>query len=235
MLVAYLVLIPSGLAAVISILNVIVPQPLLSLGVFCAQLIFVIFGTVLMYRKSEEEKPIEFARKLNVFVEYLRDKIVDTAYNYSLPCVALEIARDNNVFRNTQAWDKLVTKLSEELMNNAIALVKRIEYNGKEFRAYLNEFRQMLDSLQKFKKRFYEMIIEACSLPSLPNLPVFWERPEFKKMYERMSKEYNGYMDRLRSFSDDTKAELRESLNEKLFEYVKGFDELFPEGIHVKL
>jgi len=41
MLVAYLVLIPSGPAVMISILNVIVPQSLLSLVIFCAQLIFV--------------------------------------------------------------------------------------------------------------------------------------------------------------------------------------------------
>ena len=215
MLVTYLTLIPSALFVVIS-------QSLLSLGIFSVQLILVLIGTWVMHRKFDEERIIDFTKKLNIFVKELEDKVTDPAYNYSLPSIALEIARNKMVFRNTQAWDMLLTKLSEDLTNNAIALDKRIEANGKQFRIYLNGFRQTLVSLQKFKKRFYDMISEASYLG------VYYNNSEFRKRYERSSEEYNRYMDKLKIFSDDIKVKFEESLDENLTEHVKGNNELFP-------
>jgi hypothetical protein len=222
MLVTFLVLLPAGLAVVISILNITLPQSLLSLSVFCAQLICVILGTMFMYRKFEEEKPIKFTRKLDVLVEYLRDKLIDPAYNYSLPSMALEIARNKDV-TNTQAWDKLLTKHSEDLTNNIIALSKRIETNEKQFRVHLNDFRQMLISLQKFKKSFYGMISEA------KHLVVYYSNSGFKNRYDRAFEEYNRHMDNIKIFSDDAKVNFSESLDESLTEHLKEFDKSFPQ------
>jgi len=188
-----------------------------------------------MYGKYEEERFNEFSRKLGVFVKELKDRITDPAHNHSLPCIALEIARSNMVLSNTQAWDKLMTKLSEDLTNNTSALNEGIEVIGKKFRVHLNDFRRILISLQKFKKRFYEMIAEACSLPSLPNLAVFWDSPEFRKRCERISEEYNKYMDKLEIFFYGVKAEFKESFDEHLTEHVKKFDELFPEVQRIML
>jgi hypothetical protein len=125
-------------------------------------------------------------------------------------------------FFNTQAWDKLLTKHSEDLTNNMIALSKRIEANRKQFRAYLNDFRQTLTSLQKFKKSFYDMIYEA------RHLVVYYSSSEFKRKYDRVSEEYNRYMDKVKIFSDDVKVNFTESLDESMTEHIKGFDELFP-------
>jgi hypothetical protein len=228
MLVAYLTLIPT-------VLNAVISQSPLSVGIFSFNLILVLIGTWVMYRKFEEERLMDFTRKLNIFVKELEEKIINPAYIYSLPCIALEIARDSRVLGNTQAWDKLVTKLSEDLTNNTIALDKRTEGNGKQFRAHLNDFRGTLISLQEFKRRFYEMITEACSLPSLPNLVVFWDSPEFKRRYERISEGYNKYMDKLEIFFDEVKAEFEESFDENLTEHVKEFDELFPKVQRIRL
>jgi hypothetical protein len=219
MLVTYLTLIPS-------VLYVVVSQSLLSLGIFSIQLILVLVGTWVMYRKFEEERLvdlIDFTKKLDIFVKELKDKVIDPAYNCSLPCIALEIARNKKVFRNTQAWDKLLTKLSEDLTNDTIALDKRIEADGKQFRIHLKGFRQTLVSMQEFKKRFYEMISEASYLG------VYYNNPEFKKIYERSSEEYNRCMEKLKIFSDDIKVKFEESLDENLTERVKGYDELFPD------
>jgi hypothetical protein len=218
MLVTYLALIPS-------VLYVVVSQSLLTLGIFSIQLILVLVGTWVMYRKFVEERLvdlIDFTKKLDIFVKELKDKLIDPACNYSLPCIALEIARNKKVFRDTQAWDKLLTKLSEDLTNNTSTLDKRIEADGKQFRINLNGFRQILVSMQEFKKRFYEMISEASYLG------VYYNNPEFKKIYERSSEEYNRYVDKLKIFSDDIKVKFEESLDEKLTERVKGYDELFP-------
>jgi hypothetical protein len=220
MLVTYLVLLPSGLGVVISILNIVVPQSLLSLSVFCTQLIFVILGTMFMYRKSEEQEPIRFSRKLDVFVENSVTKIVNPAYIYSLSSIALEIAWNKEV-HGTQAWDKLLTRHSEDLTNNVIALSKRIEADRKQFRVHLDDFRQTLTSLREFKKDFYDMISEA------RHLVVYYNSSEFKKRYERFSEEYNRCMDSLKLFSTDAQVKFAESLDENLTEHVKGFDELF--------
>lgn len=221
MLVTYFVLVLSGLGVVISVLNTIVPQSLLSLSVFCAQLIFVIFGTLFMYRRSEEQKPIEFSRKLDVFAEDFVTKIVNLAYIYSLPYIALEIAGNRDVV-GTQAWSDLLTKLSENLTNNTIALRERIKVDGKQFRTHLNDFRQVLSSLREFKKSFYKMI------PEIRHPTAHYSSSEFKKQYDKAYEEYNRCMDEIKIFSKEIKVSFAESIDENLTEHVKGFDELFP-------
>lgn len=215
MLVTYLTLIPSVIYAVIS-------QSSLSIWVFIISLILVLVGTWIMFGKFKEERLTDFSKKLEVLLEQLIDKIMNPAYIYSLPSVALEIARNRNV-SNSRAWDKLLTTHSEDLTNNMIALSKRIEANKKPFRVHLNDFRQTLTSVQKFKKSFYEMISEAI------HLVVYYGNSEFKKKYDKTSEEYNRYMDKVKIFSDDVKVNFTESLDESGTEHIKGFGALFPE------
>jgi len=218
MLVSYLTLIPSAVLVLIS-------PSLLSLGIFSFTLILVLVGTAFMHREFEEEKLVESTRRLNIFVEEFNDKIGNLAYVYSLPSIALEIARDKRVVGDTQAWDKLLTKLSEDLANNGIGLTKRIEADEGQFKAHLGDFRKILDSLREFKRRFYEMFSEASYLR------VYYSSLEFKNRYEKASEEYNRYMDKLKIFSDEIKARFRESLDEKLTEHIQGFDKLFPSEV----
>lgn len=220
MLVAYLVLIPPVLSATILVLGVMVSQSLLSLVSFSAQFTLVLVGTWIMFRKFEEERLTDFTKKLEVLLEQLEDRITSPAYIYSLSSIALEIARNKEV-SDTQAWDKLLTKHSEDLTNNVIALSKRIEADRKQFRVHLNDVRQTLTSLKKFRKSFYDMISEA------RHLAVYYNSSDFKKRYERFSEEYNRCMDSLKLFSTDIQVKFAESLDENLTEHVKGFDELF--------
>jgi hypothetical protein len=222
MLVTYLVLLPSGLGVVISILNIVVPQSLLSLSVFCTQLIFVILGTAFMYRKSEEQEPIKFSRKLDVFVEKFVTKIVNPAYVYSLPSIALEIAGNRDVV-STQAWSHLLMNLSENLTNNTIALRERIKVDKKQFRTHLNDFRQVLSSLRELKTSFYNMI------PEVRHPTTHYSSSEFRKQYDRAYEEYNRCMDEIKIFSNEIKVSFAESIDENLTEHVKGFEELFPK------
>lgn len=217
MLVAYLTLIPSVIYAVIS-------QSSLSIGIFIVSLILVLVGTWIMFGKFEEERLTDFTKKLEVLLEQLEDKITNPAYIYSLPSIALEIARNKEVLGNTKAWDKLLTKHSEDLTNNMIALSKRIESDKKQFRAHLREFCQTLTSTQKFKKDFYDMFHET------RHLVVYYSSSEFKRKYDRVSDEYNRYMDKVKIFSDDVKANFSESLEESMTEHIKGFNELFPSA-----
>lgn len=218
MLVTYLTLIPSAVLVLFS-------PSLLSLGIFSFTLILVLVGTVLMHRKFEEEKLVESTRRLNIFVEEFNDKIGNLAYVYSLPSIALEIARDRRVLVDTQAWDKLLTKLSEDLANNGIELTKRIEADEGKFKAHLNDFRKILASLREFKKGFYDMLSEA------RHLIVYYSSEEFKNRYEKASEEYNRYMDKLKIFSDEIKVRFRESLDENLTEHIQGFSKLFPSEV----
>jgi hypothetical protein len=177
-----------------------------------------------MYKRFDEERLVDFTRKLNIFTKGLEDKIINPAYVYSLPSVALEIARDKRVL-NGQAWEKLLSKLSRDLTDKTRVLNERIEVSKKQFKVYLNDFRQVLALLREFKKGFCEMIPEANYLMSYYSV-----RPGFSEKYERISEEYNRYMDRLRIFSDDIYVKFKESVDESLTEHVKGFDELFPSS-----
>jgi hypothetical protein len=92
MLVTYLTLIPSVIYAVIS-------QSSLSIGIFIVSLILVLVGTWIMFGKFEEERLTDFTKKLEVLLEQLEDKITNPAYIYSLPSIALEIARNKEVLQ----------------------------------------------------------------------------------------------------------------------------------------
>jgi hypothetical protein len=224
MLVAYLALIPSGL-------NAIILQSLLSIVIFSSNLILVLIGTWIMYRKFKEEKRmleqeklVEYSRRLDVFVEKFNDKIGHVGDSLSLLCIALEIARDRNVLES-QAWAKYLTKLSEDLMIDGIGLRERIRVHEEQFKAHLSDFRRILDSLREFKKRFYEMLSDARHLISS------YSGAEFKNRYEQASEEYNRYMDDLKTFSNEIKAKFGESLDEKLTGHIQGFDKLFQSEI----
>lgn len=222
MLVTYLTLIPSAVGVAVSILGILISPSLLSFGVFSVTLILVLTGTMVMYRKFEEERLVESTRKLNIFVEEFNDRIGNLGYIYSLPSIALEIARNKRVLGDTQAWNKLLTKLSEDLANNGSGLTKRIEADEEQFKAHLNDFRKILASLREFKKSFYEMLSEA------RHLIVYYSNAEFRNRHEEASEEYNRYMDKLKIFSDEIKARFKESLDDNLTEHVKGNNELFP-------
>lgn len=217
MLVTYLTLIPSFFLTMISL-----SPP--SLGIFVIQVILVLIGTFVMYRKYDEEKTIEFTKKLGVFVEKFKDKMTDPAYIYSLHSIALEVARKKEVFNKTRAWDKLLSTLSEDLTNKVCALHEKIETSsGKEFTSLFEDFRQILTSLKKFKKRFYEMVDE---IGKINFALIFGLDAQFQGRFNRLHKEYNGYMDRLAIFSDDIKAKLGLALDEDLIQHIHSLSEL---------
>jgi hypothetical protein len=121
-------------------------------------------------------------------------------------------------------WYEFLSKLHEELTNKVCTLYGRIEKTSeKEFRSHYEDFRQILSSLQEFKKRFYEMVHEIGEINFAINLGV---DTRFKERYDRLYKEYNGCMDDLRNFSYDTEAELGLTIDGKTIEHIYSLSEL---------
>jgi hypothetical protein len=216
MLVAYLGLIPSFFLAIIS-------SSALSIWIFAIQVVLVLMGTFVMYKKYEEEILTEFSKKLGIFTREFLDKVTDSAYVFSLACIALEIAQNNEILK-TRAWDKHLSKLHESLTNKVYALHERIKKgSGKEFRCYLRDFCQILDSLKEFKKEFYEMVHEIGEINFAQN---FGLDAKFKDRFSRLHKEYNGFMNSLRNFSYDMEVKLGLTIDEKLIEHIYSLSEL---------
>lgn len=55
----------------------------------------------------------------------------------------------------------------------------------------------------------------------------FGQEPQIHDRFKRLSKEYNGYMERLVTFSDDLRAEMSLKLNDNLLEHIRSARELF--------
>jgi hypothetical protein len=216
-LVTYLTLVPSFILTVISL------SPI-SVGIFAFHVILVLVGTSVMFKKHALEKSVEFTKKLGVFVEELKNK-TDPAYIYSLPIIALEVARSEKISKKTQAWDKLLSKLTEDLITEICSLHERIKNSdGKNFLSLLTDFGHTLGLLGDFKKRFYEMVNEYEKIQFAVD---FGQDKQFHDRFERLSKEYNGYMNRLVNFSDDLKAEMNIKADDKMFEHICSAKELF--------
>jgi len=215
-LLAYLGLIPPFVLAVIS------PSPL-TIGIFLIQVIVILTGTFVMYRKYGEDLLIESSKKLKVFTKYFMDEIIDSQVIYSLPCIALEVASNDAILKN-RVWYEYLLKLYEDLTNKIYALYERIEKdNGKEFKNYLEDFQKALGSLQEFKRKFYEMVHEIGEINFATN---FGLNAKFKARYTRLHDKFNSYMNNLETFSYDIEASLGVALNKKLIEHIYNLSEL---------
>jgi len=218
MLVTYLTLIPSFLLTIISL-------SFLSAGILAIHITLVLIGTFVMFKQHALEKSIEITKKVGVFVEDLKNKIADPTYVYSLPLIALEVARSEKILKKTQAWDQLLSKLSEELTNEICTLHERIiKSSGKDFSSLFKDFCHTLTLLKKLKKGFYKMVDEIGKINFAMD---FGQDMQFRDRFKRLSEEYNGYMGRLMTFSDNLKAETGMKLDENLLEHICSASELF--------
>lgn len=223
-LVTYLTLIPSFALTMLS-LSIDQSVSYISIGIFAVHIILVLVGTFVMYRKHSLGKSVEFTRKLGVFVDEFTDKITNPTYSYSLPSFALKVARSKTVLEKTQAWEQFLSKLSEELTNRICILEETIKKsNGKNFPSLLKEFCHTLTLLRKFKMRFYKMIDEYGRIQFATD---FAKDSQTENRFKRLSKEYNGYMNRLRDFSDDLKAEMSMKLDDKLLEHICSAEDIW--------
>jgi len=184
-------------------------------------------GSIVLFKQYSGEKSQEkltvFKNKLYVLVEEFKDKIVAPNYSYSLPSIGSMIANDNQIMNKTEAWYHLFLMLSADLSKKANELDAEIKQSkGEQFSSLLEEFSELLSSLETFKREFYNMINET------RNLANYGVDAQFGVFYNKFREEYNGYMDRLRSFSDDLKAEkMGVPLREDLIEHIGDLSELY--------
>ena len=220
MLVTYFTLIPSLLLAIISL-------SLLSIGIFTAQLILILIGTYMMFGEYEKEKAREklveeekFTRKLQVLFEEFKDKIGSSAYVYSLPNASLRIAEDEMIRKRTEAWSLHLRSLVDNLTKEANLLDEKLK-KGIRFSLAFEDFQNLLSLLRRIKDTFYIMFVE------IKQVKDFTQVSDFQKIYRRCYSEFNNYMDRLSSFSDDLKAEFNLRLSKDSVKRLKDLNELY--------
>jgi len=177
-------------------------------------------------KRLEQEKLLRFTKKLSILVREFKEHTASLGYGYSLPNIALRIANDKTVIERTSAWKKSLTRLSNDLAKSSLKLCEKIENcvrarEGSEFVKLFEDFRGLLASVRDFKEEFYSMINETKDIKN------FILEESFVKTYTRSSEEFNGYMGRLRIFSDDVEAEFNMRLHRDLIEHLKDLHELY--------
>ena len=221
MLVTYLTLIPSFFLAVISL-------SFLSIGILVIQVILILIGTYAMFRKYEQEKAHEklieeekFTKKLQVFLEEFEDRIGSSGYGYSLLNIAFRIANDKTIQERTKAWSFLLHSVLDDLTKKTSSLKEKLK-QGTTFSIAFKEFQNLLFLLRDFTTHFYNMVEETKQVKD------FSQDTDFQKIYyKRLHGEFNNYMDRLSSFSDDLKAEFNLRLTKDSIKHLKDLDELY--------
>jgi hypothetical protein len=174
----------------------------------------------------EQEKLLRFVKKLHILVREFKENIARSGYGYSLPTSALRIANDKAVIDRTSAWKNSLTRLSNDLDEQSLNLYEKIEKcvkteEGSKFVELFEDFRGLLASLRDFKNEFYNMINETKTIKN------FSQEEDFLKQYTRCREEYNDYMNRIRIFSDDVKAEFDRWFARDLIEHLKDLHELY--------
>jgi len=224
MLVTYLTLIPSFFLSIISL-------SLLSVGIFLIHLALILIGTIVMFRKYVEEKVFEeyekfriqqqkFTKKLEVLFKEFKNKIADSGRAYSLLNIAFIIANDKAIQNRTKAWSLHLRSLLDEINKKTSLLDEKLKEENLYFSIFFRDFQDLLFLLRDFRKAFYMMVEETRQDKD-------WSKDiNFSKAYKKFSEEYNNYVDRLKIFADEVKAEFGESICEDLTEHVKSLNEL---------
>jgi hypothetical protein len=180
-----------------------------------------------MFRHYEEERAVEerlreekFIKKLSVFFKEFKDKIGDSGYGYSLVCIAFVIANDEVIQKRTKAWTSYLHSLLDEL-NKKVSLLDEKLKTLTTFYTVFGDFRSLLFLLRNFRTAFYNMVEET------KHDKDFSQDTGFQTLYKRLHEEYNNYMDRLRSFSDDLKVEFDIELGKDEIEHLKDLNTLY--------
>jgi hypothetical protein len=218
-LVTYLTLIPSFFLVVISL-------SLLSVGIFVIQVVLVLTGTFIMYRKYEKEKAQveeeKFIKKLRVLFEEFEDKVSHAGYGYSLLNAALRIAENDAIQKRTKAWSVYLRSILDNIHSKSKLLDEKLKKETK-FSTVFNDFQSLLFFLRDFRTAFYDMVKETMQDKN------FSQDADFQKVYRRLYEEYNNYMDRLVSFSDELKAQFNLRLAKDFIEHLKDLNELYKQ------
>jgi len=218
-LVTYLTLIPSFFLVAISL-------SLLSVGIFVIQVVLVLTGTFIMYRKYEKEKAQveeeKFIKKLRVLFEEFEDKVSHAGYGYSLLNAALRIAENDAIQKRTKAWSVYLRSILDNIHSKSKLLDEKLKKETK-FSTVFNDFQSLLFFLRDFRTAFYDMVKETMQDKN------FSQDADFQKVYRRLYEEYNNYMDRLVSFSDELKAQFNLRLAKDFIEHLKDLNELYKQ------
>jgi len=215
------------LTLILSLFLTIISLSLISVGIFVANVIIFLIGSYLMFRHYEKERAIEkllreekFTKKLSVFFKEFKEKIADSGYAYSLVNIAFMIASNDLIQKRTKAWTSFLHSLLDKLDKKVNSLDEKLK-KETTFSIAFEDFRNLLFLFTDFRTAFYSMVEETKRDKD------FSQETEFQTRYKRLYEEYNNFMDRLRSFADDLKAEFDLGLSKDEIEHLKDLNILY--------